>query len=51
MKQTGTNDALRKNDLRFRVQTQNPDEYHEDEYEDISEIDEKDLENLNRELA
>jgi hypothetical protein len=46
-------DAGRKNDLRFRVQ-QNEDEGEEaegDEYEDISELDDREIEKLNRKLA
>ena len=46
-------DAGRKNDLRFRVQQNNEDGADEDgdEYEDISELDEREIERLNRKLA
>jgi len=42
----------RKNDLRFRVQ-QNPEDANDDvdEYEDISELDDREIEKLNRKLA
>ena len=43
---------MRKNDLRYRVQQQqHGDDFQDDEYDDISEINEKELEKLNRELA
>ena len=52
MKQGGGGDGLRKNDLRYRVQQQQQaEDYHDDEYDEISDIDEKELEKLNRELA
>jgi hypothetical protein len=44
-------DAGRKNDLRFRVQQQDEDGDDVDEFEDISDLDEQEIEKLNRKLA
>lgn len=53
MKTLGVADnALRKNDLRFRVQQQQQNEGQEEEedFEDFSELDEREIEKLNRQL-
>lgn len=39
---------MRKNDLRFRVANQGDDDENGDEYDDISELDEKELEKINK---
>mmetsp|Transcript_19568 Transcript_19568/g.30096 ORF Transcript_19568/g.30096 Transcript_19568/m.30096 type:complete len:139 (-) Transcript_19568:1345-1761(-) len=41
----------KKNDLRFRVQQESQDNEDVDEYEDISELDDREIEKLNRKLA
>lgn len=44
-------EAGRKNDLRFRVQQQSADEDEQDEYEDISELDDREIERLNNKIG
>ena len=44
-------DGGRKNDLRFRVQQNNEDTDEVDEFEDISELDDREIERLNNKIA